>query len=362
MTNTTTGSPTPTYTWVVTPTTGVSFNPNANATNPSITFANGGTYTITLTASNGTVGTASNTISITQLSVTSSQSNVSCNGGSNGSATLNVSGGTPSYSYTWSPTGGNAATASGLTAGTYTATIKDANNCTTTKTVNITQPPAISVTVSQTNVSCNGGSNGSATLNVSGGTPSYSYTWSPTGGNAAIASGLTAGTYTATIKDANNCTTTKTVNITQPPAISVTVSQTNVSCNGGSNGSATLNVSGGTPSYSYTWSPTGGNAATASGLAAGTYTATIKDSKNCVKTATVNITQPAPINTSVSVNGGTLTALQTGATYQWYNCNNNTNIPGATSQSYVVPGNGSYAVIITVGACSDTSACQVITA
>ncbi|HPQ07712.1 MAG TPA: T9SS type A sorting domain-containing protein [Bacteroidia bacterium] len=309
MTNNTTGSPTPTYTWVVTPTAGVTYNPNQNATNPSITFANGGTYTITLTASNGTVGTASQTISITQLSVTSNQTSVTCNGGSNGSATVTVSGGTPSYSYTWAPTGGNAATASGLTAGNYTVTIKDANNCSTTKTLSITQPPALSVTVNQTNVSCNGGNNGSATVSVSGGTPSYSYTWAPTGGYAATASGLTAGNYTVTIKDANNCSTTKTLSITQPPALSVTANQTNVSCNGGNNGSATVTVSGGTPAYSYTWAPTGGNAATASGLTAGNYTVTIKDANNCSTTKTLSITQPPALSvtanqTNVSCNGG----------------------------------------------------------
>ncbi|MEW6772496.1 MAG: M43 family zinc metalloprotease, partial [Bacteroidota bacterium] len=210
MTNTSNGSPTPTYTWVVTPTAGVTFNPNANATNPSITFANGGTYTITLTASNGTVGTSSQTIFISNPSATVTTTSVSCNGGSNGSATVNVSGGTPAYSYTWLPSGGNSAIASGLSAGNYTVNIKDANNCTTTKTLSITQPSALTSSVITTSVSCNGGSNGSATVNVSGGTPAYSYTWLPSGGNSAIASGLSAGNYTVNIKDANNCTTSKT--------------------------------------------------------------------------------------------------------------------------------------------------------
>src|SRR5690606_23488047 len=98
-------------------------------------------------------------------------------------------------------------------AGNYTVNIKDANNCTTSKTLSITQPSALSASVTTTSVSCNGGSNGSATVNVSGGTPAYSYTWLPSGGNSASASGLSAGNYTVNIKDANNCTTSKTLSI-----------------------------------------------------------------------------------------------------------------------------------------------------
>jgi len=192
-----------------------------------------------------------------------------------------------------------------------------------------------------------------------------SYNWSIPGGGSASGQCITANTpgiYTVVCNPIIACSSPQTVTVSVGGGFTANITTTNVSCYGGSNGSASVSITGGTAPFNYTWSPTGGNAAIASGLTAGIYTATIMDSNNCVKTATVNITQPAPINTSVSVNGGTLTALQTGAAYQWYDCNNNTNIPGATSQSYVVPGNGSYAVIIIVGTCSDTSTCQVITA
>ncbi|MGO4819707.1 beta strand repeat-containing protein, partial [Flavobacterium sp. W22_SRS_FP1] len=185
-----------------------------------------------------------NSISLTAAS----QTNVSCNSGSDGSATVSVSGASAGYSYSWAPSGGIAATASGLSAGTYTVTVTDASSCTATQSFTITQPAALIATASaQTNVSCNSGSNGSATVSVSGGTAGYTYSWAPSGGTAATASGLSAGTYTVTVTDANSCTATQNFTITQPTALVATVSaQTNVSCNSGSNGSATVSVSGGT--------------------------------------------------------------------------------------------------------------------
>ncbi|WP_084403469.1 SprB repeat-containing protein, partial [Epilithonimonas caeni] len=137
------------------------------------------------------------------------QTNVSCNGGSNGSATVGVTGGTTPYTYSWSPSGGTAATATGLAAGTYTVTVKDATNATKTQSFTITEPTALVATaVSQTNVACNGAATGAATVSASGGTPGYTYSWSPSGGTAATATGLAAGTYTVTITDGNACQTT----------------------------------------------------------------------------------------------------------------------------------------------------------
>ena len=289
-----------------------------------------GTYTATITDANG-CSTVEN-FTITQpasLSVTPSQIDVSCNGGANGSATVNVTGGTGVYTYSWAPSGGTAATASGLNAGTYTVTITDANLCQTTQSFTITEPTILAATISKTDVLCNGGANGTATVNVTGGTGAYTYSWAPSGGTAATASGLSAGTYTATITDANGCTETQTVTITEPSALSVTASKTDVSCNGGANGTATVNVTGGTGAYTYSWAPAGGTAATASGLSAGTYTATITDANGCTATQTVTITEPTILaatisKTDVSCNAGangTATVNVTGGTgaytYSW---------------------------------------------
>lgn len=249
-----------------------------------------GNYSVTITAGNGCSIVKNFTINEpTALTLTPSQTNVSCNGGANGSATVNVTGGTSNYTYSWAPSGGTAAIATGLAAGTYTVTVTDANLCTQTQSFTITQPDAIAITASQTNVSCNGGSNGSATVTVTGGTGAYSYSWAPSGGTAATASGLSAGTYTVTVTDANACTATETVTITQPLLLTATSSKTDVSCNGAADGTATVTAAGGAGSYTYSWAPSGGTAATATGLAPGNYTATITDANGCFTTQTVTI-------------------------------------------------------------------------
>ncbi|MCC9020712.1 SprB repeat-containing protein, partial [Flavobacterium lipolyticum] len=262
-----------------------------------------GTYTVTINDAN--LCSITKTVTITEpaaaLTATTSQTNVACNAGTTGSATVTVSGGTGAYTYSWAPSGGSAATASNLAAGTYTVTIKDANLCTITKTFTITEPTAITATTSQTNVLCKSNTTGSATVTPTGGTGAYTYSWAPSGGSAATASNLAAGTYTVTIKDANLCTITKTITITEPAAaLTATTSQTNVSCNAGTNGSATVTPAGGTGAYTYSWAPSGGSAATASNLAAGTYTVTIKDANLCSITKTFTITEPTILTATTS--------------------------------------------------------------
>ena len=290
-----------------------------------------GNYSVTITASNGCSIVKNFTITEpSSIVITPNpQTNVTCSGGNNGSASVSVTGGTGAYSYTWSPSGGNAATATGLSAGTYTVTVKDGNSCTKTQSFTITEPNALSATTSQTDVTCNGGSNGTATVNVTGGTGTYTYSWSPSGGTAATASGLPAGTYSVTVKDANLCQTTASVTITEPPVLTATVAKTDVLCNQANNGTATVTPSGGTGTYTYSWSPSGGTAATATGLSPNTYSVTVTDANGCSVTETVQITEPSALSltdshTNVSCNGGnngTASVVATGGTgaytYSW---------------------------------------------
>ena len=261
------------------------------------------------------------TVTISNIAITpSSQTNVSCNLGSNGSASINTpTGGGGGYTYNWTPgnpTGDGTTSVTGLTAGVWTCTVTDVNGCARTQNFTITQPTAIVATAaSQTNVSCFGGSNGAASINTpTGGTGGYSYNWTPgnpTGDGTASVTGLTAGTWTCTVTDANACTKTQNFTVTQPTALNTaTGSQTNVSCNGGSNGTASVTPSGGTSGYTYSWSPSGGTAATASGLSAGVYTVTVTDANSCTATRSFTITQPTAIvvtaasQTNVSCFGG----------------------------------------------------------
>jgi gliding motility-associated-like protein len=294
-----------------------------------------GTYTVLVKDVNNCTVTASALITqpSTSLTAITSATNILCFGATNGSASVTASGGTAGYTYTWSPSGGNTNLASALTAGTYTVLVKDANNCTVSATALITQPvSALAATINFTNAMC-GMSNGSAMVNPVGGTAAYSFSWSPAGGTASLANNLSAGNYSVVITDANNCQLTKTVTIIQPNSMALTVTTTSVSCNSGSNGTATLNVVGGTAPYSYTWSPVpigGQGTSIVTGLSSQTYTVLISDNLGCTTFTTVNIIQPATAlnaittatnilcfgavngSASVTASGGTA-----GYTYTW---------------------------------------------
>ncbi|KAF2325780.1 MBG domain-containing protein, partial [Flavobacterium daemonense] len=279
----------------------------SGGTSATATGLGAGIYTVSITDANSCTTTQNFTITEPDALVATadSQTNIACHGDKTGSATVGVTGGTGAYSYSWSPSGGSSATATGLGAGIYTVTVTDANLCTTTQNFTITEPDALVASVdSQTNIACHGDKTGSATVGVTGGTGAYTYSWSPSGGTSATATGLAAGTHTVTVTDANSCTTTQNFTITEPDALVATISQTNVSCYKGNDGSASINTIGGTGSYTYLWSSKVGNDATANGLTAGTYTVTISDSNLCSVTKTFVIEEPASfeVNTIAASN------------------------------------------------------------
>lgn len=312
-------------------------------------------YTLSVTDNVGCITLTNVAISqpIVALAGVTSATNVSCFGGANGSASVSASGGTTGYSYTWTPSGISAAFASGLTAGNYSVTIADANNCTFTVNIIISQPiSALVGVISTTNVLCFGGSTGATSVSASGGTSGYNYSWSPSGGIGALASGLVAGNYSVTITDANNCTFSISTTITQPPAaLNIVTSTTNASC-GLANGSASASVSGGTGVYSYTWSPAGGNLALTSGISVGNYTVTVQDANNCFASQTATVIQPNSMtvtlnSSSITCNGGsngTAIANVVGSvgpyTYTWNPTpgggQNTSNASGLSAQIYTL--------------------------
>ena len=148
--------------------------------------------------------------------------------------------------------------------------------------------PVCNMTASSTanNVLCNGQASGTATVTTVGGTAPFSYAWSPMATNTPILNNLAAGTYTVTVTDVNGCTSQTAVTITEPTPLVATSSATDELL--GSDGTATVNVSGGTAPYTYNWS-SGGIGATETGLVAGVYTVNITDANGCLEVVEVTV-------------------------------------------------------------------------
>lgn len=262
-----------------------------------------GNYSVTVTDANSCTKVTSVTITEpSQLqSSLSSQTDVNCNGEYNGEATVTVSGGTTPYNYAWS-SGGTGLNETGLNAGTYTFTATDNHGCTTSLSIDIAEPQVlVSSLISSTNLTCKNSADGTVTFSVSGGVTPYTILWSD-GNTGMSGTNLTAGLYTLTVTDAHSCTDSASVTLTEPLVLNAVISSySDVNCNGGNDGSATVNVSGGTTPYTYNWS-SGGNGATENNLSFGTYTVTVTDVNNCENIVTVDINQPTTLTSSIVIN------------------------------------------------------------
>ncbi|MFI5149416.1 MAG: gliding motility-associated C-terminal domain-containing protein [Bacteroidia bacterium] len=275
--------------------------PAAGQTTPTAINLSAGNYTVTVTDSKGCTQNTIvpvNNVGGPSASVASS-ANPTCNASCNGTATVTGSGGTAPLTYSWTSNPSTTGTANNLCAGTsYICTVKDAAGCSTTQTITLTQPAALSISPASTNTSCNAVCDGTATATVSGGTSAYTYSWSP---NTATTPGVTAlcqGTYTCHVTDANGCPTQQVFTITQPAPITDVATTQKVLCNGACNGSATVVPSGGTGAFTYAWVGSPSLTQTASSLCAGTYTCTMTDAHGCSKQQILTIIQPSPLTAS----------------------------------------------------------------
>jgi hypothetical protein len=273
---------------------------------------------------------AGHTVSITV------NNTILCFGSNTGSVTANVSGGVGPFTYAWTPSGGNSATATGLSAGNYQVTVTDQSDMSTaTATITITSPPQLTINFFMAPAFCNTAS-GQLTANVSGGTPVYTYWWSPSGQTTATIVNMPPGTFTVIVTDANGCTLTQTftiMNIPGPSISTITVSPPNV-CSGQS-ATLTPTFSGGSGPYTYNWTNPGftlSNPNILSPVATPTstvgYTFTVTDANGCqdADVALVNVT-PAlnanvvTVDATCNVSNGSATASVISGTppyqYQW---------------------------------------------
>jgi PKD repeat protein len=391
--------------------------------NPLHTYSSAGTYTVELTTTNSY---GSDTHSITdyitvydEITINESSESVSCNGGSDADITASVYGGEGTYAYYWEDGSGTSPgttqTLTALPVGNYYLTVTDAAGCTASGAYTVTEPDPLQVTVSTTNESAAGACDGTATANVTGGTPGYTYNWD-VGQMTQTATNLCAGSYQVTVTDANGCTAinsgevqsgphppgadfeadvtegcgsltvqftdlsantptswswdfgdgntstdqnplhtyssagTYTVELTATNSygsdthsitdyitvyeeITISEGSESVWCNGDSNAEITASVNGGEGTYSYYWEDGSGTSPgttqTLSNLSAGNYYLTVTDAAGCSASGTYTVTEPDPLQVTVTTTNessagacdGTATANVTGGTppysYNW---------------------------------------------
>ncbi|MBV6485583.1 MAG: hypothetical protein KFKLKKLM_02153 [Flavobacteriales bacterium] len=304
-----------TYSWNTIP---PQFNQTATGLCP-------GNYTVTVTDQTGCLATQSVTMPVdpSVLVPNGVATNVTCNGANDGTIAANPSGGVPPYTLTYSST-----PQTGLAPGTYWVTVTDANLCSQTDTLVITEPDSIVLNAVVVDVNCNGNTTGSITLSPIGGTPGYTYLWSGGLGTGSSVSGLGDGTYSVTITDTVGCTKQETFIITEPTVFSSNPYNVSETCFGACDGVAGIIISGGTEPHTTTWSTTA-NTDTITGLCPGTYSAISIDANGCSTTQTITVTGPSQFNanvtgTSIECNGactGTASVSPTGGnggfTYVW---------------------------------------------
>lgn len=318
-----------------------------------------GDYEVMVTDENGCTATLSVTIPAGQeLSASITDfSGPSCADENDGFATITVVGGSANLTYRWNdPAFQTTATATGLSPGTYTVEVMDDGDCSTSVTVEIPSTPALSISlVSSTQPSCSGFNDGELSITIGGGTGSYTILWDDANAQStATASSLSSGVYTVTVTDENGCDLTATFVLEDAAALSLSLETVAATCfSGAADGSITAIIEGGTAPYSYQWDDAAAQTtATASNLAAGTYTVIVTDANGCNISQTVDLGASASEilvtegQNSPSCEGGDdgdITLQVAGGAggfqYAWSN--------GATTASLTDLTAGTYSVIIT---------------
>ncbi len=326
------GTPPYTYFWS---------NGSSNRAIDSLTT---GSYTLTVADANScNVQSQTFIASPDSLNVSANIKAISCSGKTDGTITLTVQGGTTPYQYQWS-NGANAASANNLAAGVYSAIITDSKGCSAAGSYAVKQPDPIQLSLDKNDVTCNSQNNGIINLNVTGGIPPYTYLWTNNQTTSAL-SNLVAGSYSVTVKDANQCSKSDSTNIMEPSPIIVAATIENAKCFGEASGEIITNTSGGIAPYNYVWN-TGNTQKDLQQIAAGTYKLTVSDKNGCTRIAQATVAQPQPIQIQFSVKDnkcfggseGEVQAMVTGGnlpySYTWSNGGNAPSIKAVISGDY----------------------------
>lgn len=323
-------------------------------TTPMATDLTPGIHTVTITDGNDCEHEINVTIDEPdELIITPTAIDLTCFQSQDGAINIQTQGGTSNYTYAWD-SGQMTDNISGLTAGTYTLTTTDANNCQKETPVTITEPTEITSTSSSTLAGCNGANNGTATVTVQGGTPTYNYIWD-NGETTATAGAINGGNHQVTVTDNNDCEHIVDVFVDSTPDIVLSSNQVDILCYGDESGSISVSAVGGVGSnYSYTWS-TGATTPQLTNLSPGTYTLSVTDPLGCEAETSINITEAPQLSISSNIQDvacadeatGNITVSTTGGTpnytYAWSNGNDQANNENLTQGDYtltIVDANG----------------------
>ena len=264
-------------------------------------------------------------------------------GGADGTATVNASGGTGTYTYAWDDSlMQSTQTADSLYTGIYNATVIDANNCTTSVPINVMSVNGPNVdSVSNTNLSCFGDSNGTANVYANGGSPPLTYAWNPSSSTSDNAQNLTAGTWSVTISDLYACDTIVTITITEPLKLEVDIGGTDTVCQL-SVVQLTANIVGGSPQYAYSWDnglPSTSTVTINPGIPGTTtsFSVTITDNNGCTDRDSIDVYVPLPLSLTAAdttiCEGDMVTLIPTpsggdpsGYTYLWNDLSTNSSL------------------------------------
>ena len=246
---------------------------DTGAISNSLSGLTGGNYTVTITDSNGCSSQhIASVFEPDEILVSSVTQNISCYGFNDGQITVTVTGGSPNYNISWS-NGSTGNIADNLSAGNYSLTVSDLNDCNATYITGVSEPDSIIVTSSYSQTLCWGDSSGYITLSASGGLSPYTWLWSDSTASQSL-NMLSAGLYTCTITDANNCIKTETfiIDYSSPIVIELIPNYTA--------GELLAQANGGSVPYNYLWN-NGNTDSLILQAQSGFYSVTVSDVNGC---------------------------------------------------------------------------------